>query len=158
MGEYAASYKEGFTCDADTPLATTFDILTTAIPSISYKKPDGKTTDPVPFLDAAITQQQETLESLQKIASKLAPVAQKMATVQTASDAAFESDVHPGLPSIGGTLQGFVLLFFCVSFVILAIMSTFMVNAISGGGAAAATFGGFLAAGIIVFAVIQRYA
>jgi len=101
-----------------------------------------------------------SIATLKTAVAQLAPLAQKMSELQLASDAAFESDVHATPPGSfsAPTLQGFVLLFFTISFVALACMATFMVNSISGSRAAATTFGSFLLVAVVLFAVIVRYA
>ena len=102
----------------------------------------------------------QTTAILQNAASQLAPLAQKISELQLASDAAFETDVHatPPWSFSAPTLQGFVLLFFTISFVALACMATFMVNSISGSRSAGITFVSFLLVAVLLFVVIRRYA
>lgn len=154
MGEYAASYKEGFTCTgSNTASPTPINVINTVLPKITV--PIDGVEKKRPFLDGAIIQQQQSIKALSTLAGQLAPLAQKMADIQLASNAGFESTAPTH--SIG-TLQGFILLFFVVSFVVLAVVSTFMVNAISGGNAAAGTFAAFIVVALAVFAVLQRFA
>ena len=118
---------------------------------------DTKDGRPTSFLKTLLEQQQLNAETLMNSAKNIAPVAQTMIQYQVANDAAFESETVSH-SRIGGTFQGFILFFFIISYCILAIVTTFMVNAISGGRSAAGAFAGFFILSIILLAILLRVA
>jgi hypothetical protein len=66
-----------------------------------------------------------------KSAKKIVPISQKIMNSDGAYDAAFESDITAPLPKMSGTLQGFTLVFFIISFISLAIIACILVSQLS---------------------------
>jgi len=143
MAEYLSSYKEGF------QMENLFgDVL-----KVNSATP-GQT---ISILRSMLLEQKATAESLLETAKKIGPSAQKIVQAENAYNAAFESDVQAPLPTFGGTFQGFILIFFFISYIVMAFVTTFMVNAISGLANAGLTFVGFIFLAVVIFSVIYRF-
>ena len=187
--EYAASYKtEGFSNPDMNSVFNTLlrikpnkNIHPRKVPQES-SKPDGTScapsklqsgqtpltmegvnldsdTESISFLKTMLIQQKKTADSLMNTAKRIGPAAKRATQMENAYEAAFESDTLASLPRAGGTLQGFILLFFFVSYISLALVTTLAVNAITGSmQKAAGTFVGFIVIGIILMALISRLA
>jgi hypothetical protein len=111
----------------------------------------------IAFLKSILNEQKATADSLMESAKNMGPVSQKLVAQTAAYDAAFESDVTSPMPNISGTLQGFSLFFFILSFFSLAIVSSIMTNHATGSTSAALkTFGMFLITFIVAIAIIIR--
>lgn len=93
-------------------------------PSSLFNNSDDK----VAFLKSVIKQQRETVDSLMASSKKINPVAQKIKTIDTAYDSAFETDITSPLPTMSSTLQGFTIFFFTLSYFSLAIVVCIMLN------------------------------
>ena len=110
------------------------------------------------FLQQMLQDQRATADSLMDTAKKIGPIAQVASTSQDAYDAAFESDIVAPLPNKSATLQGFTLAFFYLSLFCLAIVSSIVVNQMTGSTSTAIKiFGGFLIAIVIATAAIIRF-
>jgi len=101
------------------------------------------------FLKSILTKQKATADSLMDSAKKISPVAQKISAKIAAYDTAFETDIPAPLPNINGTLQGFVLFFFVLSFLSLAIVLSIRMNSVY-------VFGGFAILFIVALGLIIR--
>lgn len=111
----------------------------------------------IAFLKTAIKEQRALADSLMESAKKMGPVSQKLSADTQAYQAAFETDVITPVPDIGGTLQGFTLIFFVVSFFSLAIIMSILVNQKTGSvNTALFTFGMFVLTFIFAMFVIIR--
>jgi hypothetical protein len=135
----------------------------TACPKDNGQRPlsleDDTDREPTSFLKALLIQQKRATKSLMDTAKRIGPAAHKVVEMEKAYDAAFESDIQASLPRAGGTLQGFILLFFSISYIVLALVTTIMVNAITRSTRSALmTFATFVVLGIIIFALIVRLA
>lgn len=140
MSEYLSpfSLKEGFT-DSSTPEAIQVDT-------------------PSPVLKDLIVREKANLDDLIRTAKQLNPVVQKIAPLDTAYDAAFESASERPIPAAGATLQGFALLLLVISYVCLVLVSVITVNMLTGNVMTAGkVFAGFLAVGLIGYAILTRY-
>ena len=144
-GQYASKKSQRSTC-ASTSGQTPLTISDPATPPT-----------PTSFLKTMLTQQLEATKALMDTAKRIGPATQKAVQREQAYSAAFESDTQAPIPSIGATLQSFVLLFFSVSYVALAIVSSIMVNIVTGSTRKAlATFTGFILMAIITFILLVR--
>lgn len=183
MSEYAAPYNkiEGF----DNPdMQHVFNNLLTITPappsgyrsSISSRSASGSsacpsdsgqtplsTSDsntpaaPTSFLKTMLIQQKDATKALMNTAKRIGPATQKVVQMEQAYSAAFENDLQAALPDVGGTLQGFVLLFFLVSYGALTIVSTIMTYVVSGSiKNALGIFAAFIFAGIIATSLLAR--
>ena len=134
----------------------------TACPKDRGQRPlsfENDEKEPTSFLKAMLIQQKRATKSLMDTAKRIGPAAHKVVEMEKAYDAAFESDIQASLPRAGGTLQGFILLFFSVSYIVLALVTTIMVNAVTRSTRSALmTFATFVVLGIIIFALIVRLA
>lgn len=111
----------------------------------------------IAFLKTAIKEQRALADSLMESAKKMGPVSQKLSADTQAYQAAFETDVITPVPDIGGTLQGFTLIFFVVSFFSLAIIMSILVNQKTGSVKPALfTFGMFILTFIVAIFIIIR--
>ena len=118
----------------------------------------SKVTTRVNFIKNYIEQQKDLADSLMLNIKRLSPISQLKVKKDLASDAAFESDITSPLPNISGTLQGFTLFFFVLSFFSLAIIFSLNINNISGNTSYAVfTFIAFLFLFIISVAMITRF-
>lgn len=148
MVEFLSPYKkEGFLDSPDNSgtMASVFSELITISPNTS-------------FLKTVLLQKKLDTKSLMDTANNITPIAHTMNQLDDAYDAAFEGDIQAPLPQLGGTFQGFVLLFFCISYLVLSLVITFMVNTISGGRAAAGAFAAFFVLSILLLAILLRVA
>ena len=116
-------------------------------------------TTPAPFLKAIIKSEQETVKELLKTASRISPVAQKVADKEAAYNAAFIDSTPARLPAAASTLQGFTFVLFFGSYLALIIVVTMFVNATTGNGLKAGiTFLVFVILAPILLAVVKRFA
>jgi hypothetical protein len=137
------------------PVATSSDGTCPPVNSVS-SNPGGdsvETAQKVAFLRSILTEQRATTDSLLDSAKKMGPVAQKLVAKKAAYDAAFESDLVAPLPNISGTLQGFTLFFFVLSYFSLAIVVSIMSGSATAG---LRVFGGFIIGFIVAIALISR--
>jgi len=112
----------------------------------------------VTFLQNLVQQQEDLANSLMASAKKIGPIGQRKIINDNADDGAFESDIVAPLPNISGTLQGFTLVFFILSFLALAIVSSININYISGNtGYAVYSFICFIVLFIVSMALIIRF-
>lgn len=99
----------------------------------------------VAFLKEMLEDKKATVDSLMDSAKKISPASQTLSSLETAYDAAFESEETAPLPNSSGTLQGFTLIFFLVSFFSLAFVTSVYVNNLTGNTTdAIKTFGIFV--------------
>lgn len=124
--------------------------------------PSGSGSEGVPekiaFLKSILKEQKETADSLMESAKKMGPVTQQIVANTGAYDAAFESDIVSPLPSMSGTLQGFTIFFFFISFLSLAIVASIMTNQVTGNlQTAMKTFGGFMAVLFVSIGLIATF-
>jgi len=116
------------------------------------------TTTQLAFLQTILTEQKDTADSLMESAKKIGPVAQKITAMEGAYDAAFESEPESSLPTMSGSLQGYTIVFFILSFFAIAIVSSVLTNQATGSTIAALkTFGGFMILLIVSIALITRF-
>jgi hypothetical protein len=122
MEEYLSPILEGFSSPTmDTVFKT---MLATSNPSAVNPNVD--------FLKKLLQQQKDLADSLINSAKIIAPITQKIETHDKAYDAAFETDVTATLPNISGSLQGFTLFFFILSYFSLAIVFSVNINQLTG--------------------------
>ena len=113
---------------------------------------------PPPFLLKLIQDEKESVESLLRTAAKIGPIANSVAEVETASNAAFEAKVPAPIPTYGSTLQGFTFILFFWSYVSLAIVSSIYINQTTGNTTnAVGTFIGAIVALVLVFSLMKRF-
>ena len=182
MSEYAAPYKktEGFE-NPDMQHVFNSLLTVTPIPPSGYRgrsaisassgsecsanpgqtplsMSDGMTPPaPTSFLKTMLIQQRDATKALMNTAKRIGPATQSAVQMEQAYTTAFENDLQASLPDAGGTLQGFILLFFIVSYLALTLVSTLMVNLVSGSvGKAGATFAAFILLGILIAVVLAR--
>lgn len=112
----------------------------------------------VTFLQNLVEQQEDLAHSLMASAKKIGPIGQRKIIKDIADDGAFESDTVAPLPNTSGTLQGFTLVFFILSFLTLAIVFCININYISGNTTYAVyTFICFVVLFIVSMALIIRF-
>jgi hypothetical protein len=118
----------------------------------------SSSTEKIAFLKSLLDEQKKSVDSLMESSKKINPISQKIAALDTAYEAAFESDVAASLPNISGTLQGFTIFFFLLSFLALAIVLTVVVNqTTSSTSISLGTFGIFVVGIIISISLIHRF-
>lgn len=186
MGDQWAPYiKEGFTNPTITNLFTSMlqvpvvdtktkrskgqrvNVISTdgsCVPSSSASNVESEfsltssTTEKISFLKSLLHEQKKSVDSLMESSKKINPISQKIAALDSAYEAAFESDVAAGIPNISGTLQGFTIVFFLLSFFALAIITTVIVNqTTSSTSISFGTFGIFVAGMIITLVLLNRF-
>jgi len=113
---------------------------------------------PGPFLKTLIKNEQETVKSLLKTASRIGPVAQLVSDKESAYDAAFLNSTPAKLPVGSSTLQGFTFILFFGSYIVFTIVVTILMNIITQDGfKAGMTFLTLFILGPILIALIKRF-
>lgn len=124
------------------------------------KQTDSSGTLNIPntsFLKSMIKQQEETVKTLLNTAKKIGPVAKQIYQKERAYDASFESNNAASIPLTSSTMQGAAILLFLISYLILAILLTAIINKTTGSGMnAAISFAGFIVVGVICLSLIIR--
>jgi len=116
-------------------------------------------TSTTPFLKDVIKKEKESVESLLKLAAKIGPVAQTVVEEEKAYDAAFEAETPAPIPAYTSTLQGFTFVIFFFSYIAFTIVITVYINTITGNMAnAGGTLVGLLLFGVVIFALLKRFA
>jgi hypothetical protein len=113
-------------------------------------------SEKVAFLKSILLEQREMADSLMKTAKKMGPVSQTVLAKKSAYDAAFETEPQAALPNSSGTLQGFAILFFLLSFFSLAILSSIITSQSAGLTGALKTFGAFFVAFLVIYGLLTR--
>jgi hypothetical protein len=140
------------TCPAPVPkIQTTYGSPTPGM--YSSTKLSG---DKIAFIKSVIKQQKESVDSLMESSKKINPVAQKIKSMDTAYDAAFETDMTAPLPNMSGTLQGFIIFFFVLSYLSMAIVVSIMVGQNVNTVYALRVFGAFMIGFIILIGLVPR--
>ena len=107
------------------------------------------------FLKTVIEQQKQSVDSLMSTAKRLNPLAKKASQMEAAYDAAFENEAVAAQPMLGSTMQGFILLFFLVSYVALTIVTCMTVNMLTESGTkTAGTFVMFVVLGLVLLSLV----
>jgi len=115
-------------------------------------------TEQTSFFRTLLIEEKASVDSLFSIAKRVGPVAKKIDQMESAADASFEDSIQAPPPMLGSTLQGFILLFFVVSYVALTLITCMAVNMITESGTkAAGTFVGFVILAIVLASVIIRF-
>jgi hypothetical protein len=115
------------------------------------------TSEKVAFLKSVLQQQKESVDSLMESAKKIEPVSRKIASMDKAYDASFETELTSPMPNMSGTLQGFTIFFFTLSYFSFAIVVSIMVNhSTQNVYTALKVFGGFLIAFFLLVGLIPR--
>ena len=110
------------------------------------------------FLKEMLLDKKATIDSLMDTAKKISPASQTILALESAYDAAFESEVAAPLPNSSGSLQGFTLIFFLISFFSLAFVSSVYVNNLTGNSIdAIKTFAVFLIIFFVAFGLVRRF-
>jgi len=122
MGEYLSPILEGFSSPT---MDSVFQQMLQSSSGVNVLANVG-------FLKQLLEQQKDLAESLMSSAKTMAPISQKIDIYDNAYDAAFETDNRTALPNISGTLQGFTLIFFILSYFSLAIVFSININQLSG--------------------------
>jgi hypothetical protein len=112
--------------------------------------------DKIAFIKSVIKEQKDSVDSLMESAKKMNPVSQKIKSMDTAYDAAFETDLTAPLPNVSGTLQGFTIFFFVISYFAMAIVVSIMVSQNINTVYALRVFGGFMLFFILLAALVPR--
>jgi hypothetical protein len=158
MTEFLAPVTEGFT-DMDLLFQNILKVNpitnTKTTMAMSPTKTNGT---PTAFLKEMLKDKKETVDSLMDTAKKISPASQSISALETAYDAAFESDISAPLPNSSASLQGFTLIFFVISFFSLAIVLSVWVNNLTGNTMdAVKTFGVFTIIFFVVFGLLRRF-
>jgi len=110
------------------------------------------------FLESLLQQQKNLAISLMASTKILLPRSQKKKNSSVAYDAAFESDITAPLPNASGTLQGFTLFFFILSYFSLAIVFSININQLTGNTMYAVySFLAFIFMFIVSISLITRF-
>ena len=117
---------------------------------------NGTSSEKVAFLKSILLEQREMADSLMKTAKKMGPVSQTVLAKKSAYQAAFETEEQAALPNSSGTLQGFAILFFLLSFFSLAILSSIITSQSAGLTGAAKTFGAFFVVFLVAYGLLTR--
>lgn len=116
------------------------------------------TLEKTAFLKSILTEQKKTAESLMNSAKHLQPFSQKVAALDSAYSASFESDIQAPLPNRSGTLQGFTIVFFFLSYIALAIVMSVIVNQVTGNtGTSVKVFAVFVVGFFVSIALLSRF-
>lgn len=179
MSEYAAPYNkiEGF---ENLDMRNVFNTLLTITPpppsgrrtssksgsGSSACPPTGQvplsisganTAAPTSFLKTMLIHQRDATKALMNTAKRIGPATQKVVQMEDAYSTAFENDLQADLPDVGGTLQGFVLVFFIVSYCALSLVSSIMTYVVYGSiKNALGIFTAFILAGMIIISLLAR--
>jgi hypothetical protein len=150
MGEFLAPVIEGFFDASSSELLSQLQGM--------VKASAGSSINPTAFLKQMLLDKRDTADSLMNTAKKISPASEKISALETAYDAAFESDESIPIPNSSATLQGFTLIFFMISFLSLAIVSSTWVSNLTGDTSSALkTFGLFFGAFLLSIGLITRF-
>ena len=148
MGEYLSPILEGFSSPT---MDTVFQQMLQSSTGVNVLAN-------VDFLKQLLEQQKDLANSLMSSAKTITPISQKIDIYDNAYDAAFETDNRTALPNISGTLQGFTLIFFILSYFSLAIVFSININQLSGNTMYAVySFISFIFLFIILMILINRF-
>jgi len=148
MGDHLSPIMEGF---GNPTMDSVFREM------LKTKTSGSTVTANVAFFKDLIQQQKDLADSLMQSAKKIGPVIQRKVSSESAYDAAFESDITAPLPNTSGTLQGFTLFFFILSFTCLAIVFSININYVSGNTTYAVyTFLSFIFLFVLAMSLITR--
>jgi len=123
-----SGYPYGYMPAADPPANPTCPTSTISLskpaivssgPSSTYTYRAPITPD-TPFLKEVIANEKHSIETLLKVAAKIGPVAQTIVQKEEAYDAAFEATKPSKVSGPSATMQGFALIMFFGSYLILA--------------------------------------
>lgn len=118
---------------------------------------DSNTPQSTSFLKTMLIQQRDATKALMNTAKRIGPATQKVVQMEEAYSTAFENDLQAALPDTGGTLQGFVLLFFLVSYGALTLVSSIMTYVVYGSiKNALGIFAAFILAAMIIISLLAR--
>jgi hypothetical protein len=158
MADYFAPVTEGFT-DMDLIFKNILKVNpVTQTKTAMTMSPTMTTGSPTAFLREMLDDKKATVTSLMDTAKKISPASQTIVALETAYDAAFESEVAAPLPNSSATLQGFTLIFFVVSFFSLALVTSVYINNVTGNTSdAMKTFGVFTVIFFILFGLVTRF-
>jgi hypothetical protein len=124
MGEYLSPIVEGFSINTfDASGSKLFNLIKNASSNIV-----GENCD---YLHELIKDQKHLSTSLIDSAKRIGGISNYKQTLNDADDAGFETDFQAPLPNTSGTLQGFTLVFFTLSFLSLAIVFSIKINQVS---------------------------
>ena len=157
MAEFLAPITEGFT-----NMDLLFENILTVNPikrGKTMQNTDSTTIGPsTAFLKEMLKDKRDTADSLMDTAKKISPASQTLSSLETAYDAAFESEVAAPLPNSSGTLQGFTLIFFTLSFFSLAFVISVYVNNVTGNtNDAIKVFSFFIVIFFLSFGLLTRF-
>jgi hypothetical protein len=139
------------------PPASSVPSTDTATGTSATATSTSATSEKIAFLKSILTEQRATADSLMESAKKIGPVIKKITAKTAAYDAAFESDITAPLPNTSGSLQGFTIFFFILSFLSLAIVASVLTNQATGSYTdALKTFGSFFLVFIVAIGIIIR--
>ena len=117
----------------------------------------GRSDEPTSFLKTMLIHQRDATKALMNTAKRIGPATQKVVQMEDAYSTAFENDLQADLPDVGGTLQGFVLVFFIVSYCALSLVSSIMTYVVYGSiKNALGIFTAFILAGMIITSLLAR--
>jgi len=137
MGDHLSPVIEGFTGTMGTLFTEMLSVTPTTHtnlrgPAVGVTPTPKLPAAKVAFLKDVITQQKKAADSLMASAKKIGPVAQKISAADSAYKSAFQSDITAALPNFSGSLQGFTIFFFLLSYISLAVIVAIHINQISG--------------------------
>jgi hypothetical protein len=155
-----SGFAYGYMPNTDTavePVCPTPSTSSSTSPSSTPATGQTTITPDMPFLKEVIQNEKESIETLLKVAAKIGPVAQTVLQKEEAYDAAFETTDPSPIPGPSGTLQGFALILFFASYLILAIIMTiYVMQSSESEYKAAVTMIIFIVGGAIVLSVLGR--
>jgi hypothetical protein len=151
MGEYLSPVVEGFSINTfDASGNKLFNLLKDASSNIIEENCE--------YLHELIKDQKHLATSLIESAKRIGGISDYKEKNNDADDAAFEIETPAPLPNTSGTLQGFTLVFFTLSFISLAIVFSIKINQVSNNTSYAVyTFIFFLVLFVVAFALIIRF-
>jgi len=123
MGDHLSPVMEGF---SNPTMTSVFREM------LKMSNSQTSTGQNVEFLKNIVEEQKRSADALMESAKKIGPVSQTIKASDDAYTAAFETDVVAPMPTMSGTLQGFTIFFFTVSFISLSIVLSVSVNLMSG--------------------------
>jgi len=146
MGEYLSPILEGFSSPT----------MNNIFKEMLKSSTSANVNDNVSFVRDLLEQQSDLAKSLLVSAKRLFPY--NKTSADSAYDAAFEAEVPAPLPNISGTLQGFTLFFFTLSYLCLSIVFSININQLTGNTMYAVySFIGFLFMFVISMILINRF-
>lgn len=154
-----SGFAYGYMPNTDTPVQPKYATSSSGGSTASAEeiRRQAVITPDTPFLKDVIRNEKDSIETLLHIAAKIGPLAQTVVQKEEAYDAAFETTEPNPVPGPSGTMQGFAVILFFASYLILAIvMTVYVFQSSESEYKAATTLIIFTVGGAIVLSILGR--